>query len=52
MDKIKEFEDLFNKMLNKSVFDGEQTSIHKKVTPIYNNLEKNKLMLKFFLILL
>ena len=48
MDKIKEFEDLFNKMLNKSVFDGEQTSIHKKVIPIYNNLEKNKLMPKFF----
>ena len=48
MDKIKEFEDLFNKMLNKSVFDGEKTSIHKKVIPIYNNLEKNKLMPKFF----
>ena len=35
-------------MRNKSVCDGEQTSIHKKVTPIYNKLEKNKLMPKFF----
>ena len=29
-------------------FDREQTSIHKKVTPTYNNIEKNKLILKFF----
>lgn len=47
---IKKNEDktLFFEEVDESIFDGEQTSIHKKVTPIYNNLEKNKLMPKFF----
>ena len=48
MDKYKTLEDFFE-VLDESIFDGEQASIHhKKVIPIYNNLEKNKLMLKFF----
>ena len=38
---------LFFEEVDESIFDGEQISIYKKVTPIYN-LEKNKLMPKFF----
>ena len=43
MDEDKTLEYFFEEVLN-----GEQTSIHRNVTPIYNNLEKNKLMPKFF----
>ena len=38
----------FFEELDSFIFDLEQSSIHKNVTPIYNNLEKNKLMPKFF----
>lgn len=47
MNEAKTLEDFFE-VLDESIFNGEQTSIHKNVTPIYNNLEKNKLMPKFF----
>ena len=39
---------LFFKEVDSFIFDLEKSSIHKNVTPIYNNLEKNKLMPKFF----
>lgn len=48
MDEDKMLEHFFEEVLDESIFDREQTSIHRNVTPIYNNLEKNKLMPKFF----
>lgn len=48
MDEDKTLEHFFEEVLDESIFDREQTSIHRNVTPIYNNLEKNKLMPKFF----
>lgn len=47
MNEAKTLGDFFD-LLDESIFNGEQNSIHKNVTPIYNNLEKNKLMPKFF----
>lgn len=46
--KTDEDKNLFFEEIDSSIFDGEQTSIHRNVTPIYNNLEKNRLMPKFF----
>lgn len=46
--KTDEDKNLFFEEIDSFIFDGEQTSIHRNVTPIYNNLEKNKLMPKFF----
>ena len=42
--KTDEDKNLFFEEIDSFIFDLEQTSI----TPIYNNLEKNKLMPKFF----
>ena len=46
--KMDEDKNSFFEEIDSFFFDLEQTSIHKNVTPIYNNLEKNKLMPKFF----
>ena len=49
--KTDEDKNSFFEEIDSFIFDLEQSSIHKKVTPTYNNIEKNKLMLKFLILL-